>query len=199
MLAVLLATTAANAQQSFHPKTVVVDPEEGVPGYKRKFLPPDGWMSPDDRRILAISRATIEEAKRVMPPPPPAPVPERIVITYGGGGLVDEHNGRFYNYRNAGNAVEIRGPCLSACTLITAHIPKERLCFAAGAYLAFHAARSVEKHENMPLTTGVMYRQQPPEIRNWIDRTGGWENLPLDGFWYLRDRELWEMGYPRCK
>jgi hypothetical protein len=44
-----------------------------------------------------------------------------------------------------------------------------------------------------------MYSQQPADIRGWIDRTGGWENLPLDGFWYLRDRELWAMGYPRCK
>jgi hypothetical protein len=134
----------------------------------------------------------------VSKPLPPEGRPERIVITYGGGGLVNEHTEKFYGYRTAGNAVEIRGPCLSACTLITAHIPKEQLCFAAGAYLAFHAARSVEKGENMPLTTGVMYRQQPPEIRSWIDRTGGWENLPLDGFWYLRDRELWAMGYPKC-
>jgi hypothetical protein len=84
-LAVLLATTissqdgrlrldAAHAQQSIRPKTVV-DPEEGLPLYKRKHFPPDGWMSPDDRRILAISMtmaaAAAAAAKTALPPPPP--------------------------------------------------------------------------------------------------------------------------------
>jgi hypothetical protein len=92
--AVALFAHGARAQESFHPKTVV-DPEEGLPLYKSKHLPPDGWMSPDDRRILAISRATIEEARRVIAktgvPPPLAPV-----VMHGGmGGLVNFHITQF--------------------------------------------------------------------------------------------------------
>jgi hypothetical protein len=166
-----LPATAA-AQQSTHYKTKI----PGMQAWDPVDMPP-GWQ-----------KATIK----------PLPAPERIVITYGGGGLVDEHNGRFYNYRNAGNEVEIRGACYSACTLVAAYIGKDKLCFAPDAFLAFHAVRSL-KGEDLPLATGVFYSQMPPDIRSWIDRTGGWQNLPLDGFWYLRDRELWEMGYPRCK
>jgi hypothetical protein len=43
----LLTTTAAVAQESFHPRTVV-DPEEGLPLYKRKFFPPEGYVSPEN-------------------------------------------------------------------------------------------------------------------------------------------------------
>ena len=36
-------------------------------------------------------------------------------------------------------------------------------------------------------------------IRQWIDDNGGWQNLPLNGYWTMYDRELWAMGYPKCK
>jgi hypothetical protein len=38
-----------------------------------------------------------------------------------------------------------------------------------------------------------------PAIRGWIERNGGWQHLPLDGFWTMYDRDLWAMGYPKCK
>jgi hypothetical protein len=176
----------AAAQESTHYKTPI-DPEAGLPVYKRKYMPPDGSLDWLPEGARAVARLT------ALPRQPT----ERVVITYGPGGRVDEHNWKFGGYRNAGVEVEIRGGCLSACTLITAYVGKDKLCFASGAFLAFHAVRSL-KGENMPASTGLMYSQQPADIRGWIDRTGGWKNLPLDGFWYLRDRELWEMGYPKC-
>jgi len=36
---------------------------------------------------------------------------------------------------------EIGGFCYSACTLVLAHVPKERLCFGQRAVLGFHLAR----------------------------------------------------------
>jgi hypothetical protein len=124
--------------------------------------------------------------------------PNRVVVTVGAGGLISEHNLLFMRYRNAGTAVEMRGPCYSACTLITAYFGKDKLCIGEGAFLAFHAARTAETRQIMPAETALMYWQQPADIRSWIDRTGGHQNLPLDGFWFLRDRDLWAMGYPRC-
>jgi hypothetical protein len=183
----VLAATAVAAQESIHYKKPI-DPEAGLPLYQRKYMPPADPIG-DVPPGWTLGARTL---------PPPAVMPERIVITYGAGGSIYEHNMKFAGYRNAGFEVEIRGPCYSACTLITAYVGKDKLCIASGAFFAFHAVRSAA-HENLPLATGVMYRQQPAEIRGWIDRTGGWENLPLDGFWIMHDRELWAIGYPRCK
>jgi hypothetical protein len=47
--------------------------------------------------------------------------------------------------------------------------------------------------------TITMVEAFPPEIRGWIDRNGGVGKLPRDGFWTMYDRDLWAIGYPRCK
>jgi hypothetical protein len=51
----------------------------------------------------------------------------------------------------------------------------------------------------MSEATRLMYVSYPPEVRRWIDAHGGYEKFPLDGYWTLYDRELWAMGYPKCK
>lgn len=96
-------------------------------------------------------------------------------------------------------ATGLRGPCYSACTLLTAYVGRDKLCIAKGAFFAFHAARGRLSKTILMDETSAMYRDQPPEIQNWIDRNGGWQKLPLDGYWTMYDRELWAMGYPRCK
>ena len=125
--------------------------------------------------------------------------PNRVVITYGAGGLLWEHNLKYVGYRNAGMAVEMRGPCYSACTLITAYVGKDKLCIGQGAFLAFHQVRTATTKQIMPAETALMYWQQPEQIRDWIDLDGGHAKLPLDGFWTMYDHELWAMGYPRCE
>jgi len=124
--------------------------------------------------------------------------PEKVVIDYGRGGLVAEHNRMYADYRKTHAKVEIRGPCYSACTLVTAYIGKDSLCIGDGAFFAFHAVRSAERRELMPDQTARAYSMQPPEIQRWIDDHGGWHKLPLDGYWTMYDRDLWAMGYPRC-
>jgi hypothetical protein len=47
--------------------------------------------------------------------------------------------------------------------------------------------------------TMQMYLSYPPEIKAWIDRNGGVGKLPRDGYWTLYDRDLWAMGYAKCK
>jgi hypothetical protein len=193
MLAALLATTAAHAQGSIFYNTV--DPEEGVPLYRRTKLPPDGWMSPEDRRLMALSLSTFS------PPAPLAPLPalEPVVLNGGRGGLLAEHYVRFWALKQQGAPVEMRGGCWSACTTITAFIPKERLCFAVGAFLAFHAARRVDNQQPSPHATLSMYASYPAEIRQWIDNHGGVAKMTVETFWTMYDRDLWAIGYPRCK
>jgi hypothetical protein len=122
-----------------------------------------------------------------------------IVITFGGGGELKEHHDTFASYQRRGAEVEIRGPCYSACTIVTSYVAKDKLCIAEGAFLAFHAVRSNVHGEIMPDATAAMYYSFPSEIRLWIDRNGGHRNLPLNGYWTMYDRELWAMGYPKCK
>jgi hypothetical protein len=130
---------------------------------------------------------------RYVPPPP-----EKVVIARGDGGRLDLHRDQFAGYRNAQAKVELRGPCYSACTLITAYVDKDNLCIAKGAFLAFHQVRSGETGKIMPAETALMYWQFPADIQHWIDRMGGHQKMPLAGYWTMQDRDLWAMGYPKC-
>ena len=149
-------------------------------------LKPDGTEEPSESGDTAVAK------------PVPMPAPETVVISHGRGGLVAEHELKFFTYWHSNNKVEIRGGCYSACTLVTAFIGKDKLCIAEGAFLAFHAVSSMERREIMPAATERLYWLQPLDIRRWIDRAGGYQNLPLNGFWTMYDRELWAMGYPKC-
>jgi hypothetical protein len=82
--------------------------------------------------------------------------------------------------------------------MITAYIPRARLCFAEGATLAFHMPYVKETGAPSPDTARGMYNQYPAEIRGWIDAQGGPERLPRIGYWVLSAPELWEMGLPNC-
>jgi hypothetical protein len=169
---------------------VVIDPEEGLPAYKRKFMPPDGYVAPDQRALVALSAP-------IMAPTPLKP----MVIRGGKGGSIPEHISRFGTLGRSGAPVEMHGGCYSACTLITAHVPKERLCFAPGAFLAFHAATWTPKppHQIAPAATRDMYLSYPAEVQQWIDARGGYDKLTVESYWTMYDRELWAIGYPKCR
>jgi hypothetical protein len=134
--------------------------------------------------------------------PAPLPAPERtpdvVVINYGKGGRVDEHKQRFADYRLTKTRVELRGPCYSACTLLLTYVEPENLCISPGAFMAFHAVRGLERGVRMDEDTWRFYIGLPTPVRRWIDRNGGQENLPLNGYWTMYDHELWAIGYPRC-
>jgi hypothetical protein len=131
----------------------------------------------------------------------PMPLPTMdsvVIIKHGRGGRLDEHTLRFADFRRNRTKVEIRGPCYSACTIVLSYVDPADLCIAPGAFMAFHAVRSAERREYMKVETEFLYTQYPAPIRSWIDRTGGWQHLPLDGFWIMHDSELWAVGYPKC-
>jgi hypothetical protein len=73
------------------------------------------------------------------------------------------------------------------------------LCIAPGAFMAFHAIRSFELGKRMFSETGKAYLIMPAPIKRWIDDNGGHHNLPLNGYWTLYDRQMWAMGYAKCK
>jgi hypothetical protein len=56
------------------------------------------------------------------------------------GGSLGEYLLKLAEIRDSGDYVVIDGSCSSACTLVTAMIPKERVCIPDRASLGFHAA-----------------------------------------------------------
>jgi hypothetical protein len=63
--------------------------------------------------------------------------------------------------------------CQSACTLVTAFVPPERICFGPYAWLGFHQATYVENGKVAARASQWMYDKYPPEIKFWIEGKGG--------------------------
>jgi hypothetical protein len=93
------------------------------------------------------------------------------------GGEVSSYVQKFEEMRATGEHVVIDGPCLSACTLLTGIIPRDRVCVTSRAELGFHAASYYDDASRslVPTREGsrVVMRLYPPAIRAWIGRHGG--------------------------
>jgi hypothetical protein len=93
------------------------------------------------------------------------------------GGEVTSYLRRYHDMRASGERLVIDGPCLSACTLFTGLLPRNRVCVTKRAVLGFHAASYYDdvRRSLMPTRAGtrVVMRLYPPEIRSWIERHGG--------------------------
>jgi hypothetical protein len=57
------------------------------------------------------------------------------------GGNVGVYLSRYMALRDAREQIVIDGTCSSACTLVLAIVPHDRICVTANAVLGFHAAR----------------------------------------------------------
>jgi hypothetical protein len=125
--------------------------------------------------------------------------PNTTVLQHEPGGIIVEHINRWRQLAQSGDDVEIRGPCFSACTLIVAYVPKERLCFGDYASLQFHLAWVRETGTPSLDWSLWMLAQYPQDIRNWLMARGGVANMTIQNFWELRAKELWDMGYHKCK
>jgi hypothetical protein len=93
------------------------------------------------------------------------------------GGEVSAYIQKFQEVRDSGERVVIDGPCVSACTLLTGIIPRDRICVTQRAMLGFHAASYYDdvSRSLVPTRAGsrLVMRVYPPAIRNWIVRHGG--------------------------
>jgi hypothetical protein len=110
-----------------------------------------------------------------------------VRITNDPGGEVVAYVRTFHDMGVSGQHLVIDGPCLSACTLFTAFIPRNHVCVTRRAVLGFHAASYYDdaRRSLVPTRRGssLVMRLYPPEIRNWIERHGGLkpEIMPLRG------------------
>jgi hypothetical protein len=85
--------------------------------------------------------------------------------------------------------------------MVTALIPKERLCFGPDATLGFHMARAGWNDPTpKPQSTRWMIDRYPVVIRDWIKAKGGLAKMPqLNEYWILEAPQLWTMGFRRCQ
>jgi hypothetical protein len=112
------------------------------------------------------------------------------------GGQIGPYLYKYSMMREAGHKVVIDGPCLSACTLALAVIPRERICMTPNAVLGFHAAWMPGADGQPVRSTGgtrLLMAVYPPRVRDWIKRRGGLNGKTI----FLRGRELSAL-YPMC-
>ena len=92
------------------------------------------------------------------------------------GGSLGKYLLMFAAIRDSGERVVIDGSCFSACTLVTAMIPKDRVCITEQAMLGFHAGWVDDLEGKRVISaegTQLLYQMYPPIIRRWITRHGG--------------------------
>jgi hypothetical protein len=113
------------------------------------------------------------------------------------GGSLGQYLLKFAAIRDSGERVMIDGSCFSACTLVTALIPKQRVCVTERAKLGFHAGWIDDQNGQRAISaegTSLLYQMYPREIQRWISLHGGLGTRTL----ILRGRELMAV-YPICK
>jgi hypothetical protein len=100
-----------------------------------------------------------------------------VRITNDPGGEITAYLSRFEGMQATGERLIIDGPCLSACTLFTAFLPRRQVCITPRAVLGFHAASYYDDASQslVPTRAGtrLVMRLYPPSIRRWIERHGG--------------------------
>ena len=114
------------------------------------------------------------------------------------GGEVTSYIQKFNEIRDSGERIVIDGPCLSACTLFTGIVPRERVCVTGRAALGFHAASYYNDASRSLVPTrrgsALVMRLYPTEIRSWINHHGGLRPQMI----VMRARELSTL-YPICQ
>jgi len=127
------------------------------------------------------------------------PKQRQITVLYNEpGGVLPDHVRRWQDLAASGDAVEIRGDCMSACTLIMAYVPSERICFGESASLQFHPVRARETGDLLANETARMVNSYPLDIHEWIKAKGGVSKMAVGQMWVLDAPMLWKMGYQKC-
>lgn len=110
-------------------------------------------------------------------------------ISDDAGGLIDTYVQKFTRVRDSGERIVVDGQCLSACTLVLALVPRERICVTPNAVFGFHSAWSYDAQGGEALNreaTQSLWNMYPERIRRWIRANGGLHQKLV----YLRGRQL---------
>jgi hypothetical protein len=119
-----------------------------------------------------------------------------VRIANDAGGRIDRYLDGYEKLGASGQRVRIDGLCASACTIVLAMIPRDKICVTSNANLAFHAAWDFGAHRRTitnPEATQILFAMYPVQVRRWIAHHGGLTPRTI----FLRGKQLQAM-YHSC-
>ena len=117
------------------------------------------------------------------------------VVNADRGGLISSRVTQVRKLRSSGQRVEIRGTCLSSCTML---LGSGNVCVYPNAVLGFHGPSSYGRRlqpADFERWSQEIARHYTPQLRNWYLNTARYRT---NGFYQISGRELIRMGYKRC-
>jgi hypothetical protein len=111
------------------------------------------------------------------------------------GGRIGKYLNKFQRLHSSGESVVIDGLCASACTLVLAAVPRDKICVTPRATLGFHAAYDFGVNGRTitnPEATMMLYSNYPTPVQRWIDARGGLRPQII----FLRGKQLQAMYQP---
>lgn len=118
-----------------------------------------------------------------------------IIVRSDRGGYIGQRDRQIRSLRALGTRVELRGTCLSSCTM---YLSLPNICIAATAVFGFYGPSQNGK----PLSSAdfdhwsqVMARHYREPLRSWFL---GKARYTVSGYHKLTGAQLIGMGYPSC-
>jgi hypothetical protein len=111
------------------------------------------------------------------------------------GGRIGTYVDRYQGLRTSGESVIIDGLCASACTIVLAAIPHDKICVTSSAALGFHSAWDFGANGRAvtnPEASQILYSMYPTPVKRWIAHRGGLTPRMI----FLRGKELRALYKP---
>jgi hypothetical protein len=96
------------------------------------------------------------------------------------GGSITAYAERYKALEQTGVSVKIDGLCISACTMVLAYFPPDRICMTERGSFGFHLA-STQDGDNPELTKAWL-RIFPEWVLDWLAKTGALITAPRYAF-----------------
>jgi hypothetical protein len=96
------------------------------------------------------------------------------------GGVITTYAEKYKALEASGVSVKIDGLCISACTMVLAYFPPNRICMTERGSFGFHLA-STGNEENPELTKAWL-RIFPQWVLDWVAQTGALVSAPRYAF-----------------
>lgn len=132
--------------------------------------------------------------------PAASAVPAAYRITYDLGGSMDEYVEKYTSIRMSGGSIIIDGMCLSACALVAALMPADRVCVTQFARLGFHSvdlSGSFGRRYDLEFTR-LYFRMLPSHVRALVNAAGWDGESEHPAFVYIDGDELRSI-FPSCQ
>lgn len=119
-----------------------------------------------------------------------------VMIDKDMGGLLNQRADRISELRKQGARVEIRGRCISSCTMF---LELDNVCVHPGATLEFHGPSYLGipmGPKEFEISSQFMARSYPAPIRDWYLRVGRYTQG--EEFWVMTGVEAMKFGIKPC-